>query len=841
MKNLLLSIVFIVVIQAAFCQQTVTKPYLASEKELAFYKDFAKYFSNSNSYIVDIKQGWGKLMKNKSTNGNNIKIKNKNYTHGLGVHANSEVKVVLKDKGKKLFAEVGYDNNNQTTDNAENRIIFIVESNGKILWKSGPLYTSEEPLKVEINLKGAKVFTLKVVSATQSSNYCHADWAEINVELENGEKLWLDDLMDESIIMKMPFSFDLDGQSSSVFLSEWNSNFTDSVLTDRVIHKCKWTRPDGSFEVKCQSIEFLKHPAVEWKLSFKNTSTVNSPVLTNVKSLDMQLRTNTVYEPIFLNCNAGSTNSRFDFMPIKQIIEVNDIFQMNSRNGRSSEQFLPFWNLECNGHGFVTAIGWSGNWKADFSLQFGGQTQMSAGMSNIETYLKPGEEIGLPTVCVLYWEGTDAARGTNLFRRYMNDVIVPKWNGKAPLAMAVMGGASSLEGVCEENQLSTIKAIAGTGADIYWMDAGWYGNGPDGKWTSGRGNWFPEKSKFPNGMRPIADEAHKNGLKFMLWFEPENVNTGTEIAVKHPEFVIRKNEKAKGLYNLGNPDGLKYITELISKCLIDWDVDVFRTDYNIEPESYWQMADETGRKGITEIQYIDGLYKFWDALRAAKPNILIDNCASGGRRIDYETCKRSIPMWRSDYQCAAHEDMYEAGQNESYGLNMYLPFNSSGWGMTNNKYKDRSMANGNASVGLYGNYKDGNPILFYLGMNEDPHTPLNISKEKVKSIFDDLKQYNYLMNADYYPLTEFSLTNKVWMAIQYDSPEKGEGCVICFRRTNAPFAEAEFQLYGIDIQANYKLIYLNSGMESLVLGEQLLKLPVRLNKEESEVVKYIKQ
>jgi alpha-galactosidase len=35
-------------------------------------------------------------------------------------------------------------------------------------------------------------------------------------------------------------------------------------------------------------------------------------------------------------------------------------------------------------------------------------------------------------------------------------------------------------------------------------------------------------------------------------------------------------------------------------------------------------------------------------LLAANPGLFIDNCASGGQRIDLETCARSIPLWRTD-------------------------------------------------------------------------------------------------------------------------------------------------------------------------------------------------
>ena len=842
-KIILTTVVAFVLFQTSFGQQPATKPYLPSVSELAFSNSFVQNSfdlpSKSQVVVKDIKQGFGHLKKNKTMAGQPIEINGKTFEHGMGVHANSEVQVLLHGKAKRFTAEVGY---TKTWQTPTSKIIFSIEANGKTLWKSSPLFYNDAPLRVDVSLDGIKKFTIKVNSADNNTNWCNACWANAQVEMENGENLWLDDFIAYSVSSGIPYSFVLGNLSSRDFLSTWNFINKDSVSNDRIVYNIKWIKPDGSFEVNCKVTEFLKHPAVEWKLSFKNTGKQNSAILENVNSLDMILRASNSLDLATLHCSKGSRNSPNDFMPIDAQLYTNQTYHMESRDGRNSESFLPFWNLAYKNYGLVTAIGWSGDWNADFTnISNCPYTTMKAGMTNLKTYLKPGEEISVPSVCLLYWEGNDALRGNNLFRRYMNDVVVPKWNGENPIVLANMGGAASYEGVNETNQMKLIKDIAGTGANTYWLDAGWYGNGSDGTWWNGRGNWYPEKTKFPNGMKPISDEAHKNGLKFLLWFDPECVSPGTEIAVKHPEYVIRRDDKATGLFNLGNPDALKYLTDMITKNIIDWNIDVFRNDYNTDPAQFWKMADEQGRTGITEIRYVEGLYKFWSALRSRKPDLLIDNCASGGRRIDYETCKLSVPLWRSDYECNFHTDIYEASQNQSYGLNLYLPYNSTGFGISYDPYKDRSIANASVVFALYGNDKNGQSLFAATGMNDDPHLPVIVDKEKVKKVFDDMKSYNSLMSADYYPLTDFSLKDNVWMAMQYDSPENGEGCVVCFRRPNATFNEAEFKLNGIDANSNYKLIYLNTGKESLVKGDQLLKLTIRLNKEESEVVKYIKE
>ena len=66
---------------------------------------------------------------------------------------------------------------------------------------------------------------------------------------------------------------------------------------------------------------------------------------------------------------------------------------------------------------------------------------------------------------------------------------------------------------------------------------------------------------------------------------------------------------------------------------------MYRNDFNLDPLGFWRGADAPDRQGITEIRYVEGQYAIWDELlRRGIPGCAIDNCASGGRRIDLETC-----------------------------------------------------------------------------------------------------------------------------------------------------------------------------------------------------------
>ena len=103
------------------------------------------------------------------------------------------------------------------------------------------------------------------------------------------------------------------------------------------------------------------------------------------------------------------------------------------------------------------------------------------------------------------------------------------------------------------------------------------------------------------------------------------------------------------LANLGNPTVRKGITDMVSNFITQFGMTWYRQDFNFPPESYWKSADAPDRIGMTEIGHIEGLYRMWDDLLARHPGLHIDNCASGGRRLDIEMMSRSFVFWRTDH------------------------------------------------------------------------------------------------------------------------------------------------------------------------------------------------
>ena len=328
------------------------------------------------------------------------------------------------------------------------------------------------------------------------------------------------------------------------------------------------------------------------------------------------------------------------------------------------------------------------------------------------------------------------------------------------------------------------------------MDAGWCGadtlpsaNEFEGDWAEHTGDWRISSRIHPAGLADVSEEIRQIGKKFLLWFEPERVRRKSPIVSEHPEYFLTKGDSKNLLLNLGNPEAWAYCVKTVGDIIEKLNIELYRQDFNFSPLEYWRKNDTEDRRGISEIKHINGLYAFWDALLERFPHLVIDNCASGGRRIDIETLRRSIPMWRSDYQCPANYDA-EASQCHALGFNTWMPYSGTGCGRLYDEYRFRSSY----GASLTTNY-------FYVEDQPYADTPEKI--EFLKKYTAEYLRVRPFFTEDFYPLTEYSDKTDTWCAWQLDRPEKGDGVIQVFRRENSPHSSAELPVFAIDKGARY--------------------------------------
>jgi len=389
----------------------------------------------------------------------------------------------------------------------------------------------------------------------------------------------------------------------------------------------------------------------EWIPTLVNNSTTPSGKVTEVRSLAASWPTR---GPVDFYGNKGSFHSLNDFEDRTE--RDIDAIDLMPDGGRSSDGVLPFFALTDRHDSLALGIGWTGRWCA--SLRHSdGVLQVEVGLPQVGFVLRPWESVRLPSVLLARAPEASADQARRVVRSYLANHVLPKTPEGKSLNFTAHGTMHKtlrrIPVMSEKVEFEALERAATLGFETYWVDAAWYGNEP--VWHTEVGNWYVRRSGFPRGLRPISDRAHELGMKFLFWMETERAQPHTEWARAHPDLFLTYSDEnnplswRRGLIlNLGDPRAVDLAFEKVSSLITEFNADIYRQDFNTEPLTAWYAEDPPNRVGITEIRHIEGLYSLWDRLLATHPGLLIDNCAAGGRRIDLETLRRSIPLWRSD-------------------------------------------------------------------------------------------------------------------------------------------------------------------------------------------------
>jgi alpha-galactosidase len=587
-----------------------------------------------------------------------------------------------------------------------------------------------------------------------------------------------------------PVSFLYDTKPSGELLKTWEVRRSTRRLDDRRTEYVQtYTDPQTGLAVRCVAVEYADFPTVEWTLYFTNTAQADTPLLERIQALDLRLDGGPDGE-FLLHHNVGSPADGSDYGPLETPLGPGKTKRLGATGGRPTNTDWSYFNLEWNGHGLIVAVGWPGQWSAAFERDTSRGLTIRAGQELTHFRLRPGEEVRTPLVVLQFWTG-DWIRSQNLWRHWMMAHSMPRPGGQLPPPQMVASSSRQFDEMIranEENQVQFINRYLEERLplDYWWMDAGWYVNRTG--WPN-VGTWLVDSNRFPRGLRAVSDHAHRHGLKTLLWFEPERVTADTWLTQHHPEWILGGAQG--GLLNLGDPEARSWLIEHIDRLLTEQGIDLYRQDFNMNPLEAWRKNDAPDRQGITEIRHVTGYLAFWDELRRRHPAMLIDSCASGGRRNDLETMRRAVPLWRSDYafEATGHQCM-------TYGISLWLPYHGTGTVATRNA---PYYGSGPTPVEPYAFWSNAAPSLgcgFDLRVKE-------LDYDALRRLFTQWRRISPNYYGDFYPLTPWSRDDRVWIAWQFDRPESGEGMVQVFRRPNSVYEAARFKLHGLESAALY--------------------------------------
>jgi alpha-galactosidase len=319
-------------------------------------------------------------------------------------------------------------------------------------------------------------------------------------------------------------------------------------------------------------------------------------------------------------------------------------FVIGTRGGRSSDQHMPYVLIAAadDTGGLWCAIGWSGNWRARFLKPRGSSDlHLAVGIEPCDLRLPPGRRLRGPAMALGLYTG-DYAAGCNALRRWLRSRM-PALLGDGDLAHFNSWTAMDAD-VDEARLLAAAERVGGKGLRYFMLDAGWYPC-PRDNFSAGVGNWHVDETKLPGGLEPVAEQVRAQGMGMGLWIEPERAHVSSELARQHPTWVLTVPGREYALVNFALPEVRTYVRGVIGDLIRRLDLRWLKWDFNMDPLPCWQAANDGG---LAHLGHVDGVWETFDWIRSTFPDLVLENCASGGNRLDWAIFTRSAVNFAND-------------------------------------------------------------------------------------------------------------------------------------------------------------------------------------------------
>lgn len=552
---------------------------------------------------------------------------------------------------------------------------------------------------------------------------------------------------------------------------------------------------DASLDVSLILTHYYSHGVTEWTVMFENNSDVDSGIL---ESFMTKLKFEGKY-PVLSGILGDMANQ---YSPYS--IDLQDNFvEFSSDTGRATHINFPYFNIEYGDGGAMLAIGWAGTWKARFSSD--GQTTeyIASSVNGFSSYLKPGEKIRTALFVLAPYTVRDEHYETNYWRDWFIKHNLPKsdktgadLNPFSTCCLAYDTGLPNSDGSISERYTTWKPSIdkmisEDVKVDFRWFDAGWYIS-PDGTsaqsyvpghdWWDVVGTWELDPEKWPGKtFLESTDYARENGMKTLVWFEPERVTDPENLAKNYgynPDWAIRIQGEATISNNIGNPECLKWTTDRICKMLRENKVEMYREDNNCNAASLWKHLDSLegeNRTGITESKFIMGHYQMWDDIIECTLSYggcgFVDSCASGGGRNDIESMRRGVPLLRSD----SDRTTSSLRLSMTTAFNKWIPFCGA-----NTREKEGQVApTGRSDVYIW-------RASYLASLNVDSQFVYDPTQDfsMLRFGLHEWKKVSPYLLKDFYTLTPWhkECDRFGFTAFCYYDPEKEEGVLLSFRQ-----------------------------------------------------------
>lgn len=332
---------------------------------------------------------------------------------------------------------------------------------------------------------------------------------------------------------------------------------------------------------------------------------------------------------------------------------------VSSLRGISSHQEQPFMALaehtatQTRGEVYAMNFVYSGNFLGQVEMNQQGHLRMVMGI-NPEDFcwdLAAGESFQAPEVVMVYsCTGLDGM--THAFHDlYRGHLVRGPYKDKA--RPSVINNWEGTYFQFDTQKLLDIgREAAAAGIEMLVLDDGWFGRRNND--NSSLGDWYVNEEKLPGGLKYLVDELNKMGLRFGLWVEPEMVSPDSDLYRAHPDYALQipgrepTQSREQLVLDISRKEVRDHIYGMIHKVLSSANVEYIKWDMNRALTDVYSRALPAGAQGELYHRYVLGVYELQERLLTDFPNLLLENCSSGGGRFDPGMLYYSPQIWTSD-------------------------------------------------------------------------------------------------------------------------------------------------------------------------------------------------
>ena len=490
----------------------------------------------------------------------------------------------------------------------------------------------------------------------------------------------------------------------------------------------------------------------------------------------------------------------------------------------------PFFIVrnEAMGQYFIGHLAWSASWRMEFDVNEHPDSRPTEDTSDVDSgsalkfrigpttappghsfppaqrVLAPGETVGTPAVHLGHIEGDidtavqamhDHLRRTVLLkaktgREYRLQYGAP---GDAGYMAEVTGDAS---GMNEAKILQNIDLAAAVGAELFIMDAGW--------WDT-PGDWYPSPSRFPHGIEPIVEYAHKKGLLFGLYVEIERVNAwnvgedlgNSKVAREHPDWV-----GPKAILDLSKPEVAAYVESELTRIIERYKLDMYRLDYNPFATFDGPSTERSGFRENNYWRYYEAFYGLFERVHKKYPDLILQQCAAGGGRNDLGTASRFHETQVTDGNMMPRVLQIYSGQTLALPPETLIHPVAEGDHMVNGSGYNDTLLRNTFTLTIPWINKGVAPSLEELAAprRERYLHYANLYKRFMRPIFPTSKMYHHA------PVSaKGGVTSSGWFAMEYAAPDHSKGWATIVRIGTSDSDTYLFKPRGLDRGKTYRV------------------------------------